>query len=344
MNQQLYLLFPNVFIILVSQPGRCRKSTAIRLARQLLYDIPGVHIGPDSVTRAELISYLSQINVEGQSALTLHSTELSSLLEPSGIQMIQLLTDLYDCDVKPWKYATKGSGKYDISAPYLTMLAATTPSYIAEGLPESIVGHGFTSRVIFVYEDRERFLNPFPKGVDAALVTALKHDLEHISQLKGEFRWTSEARSNYEHYYKNISQTEHPDHRVEGFHNRKSIHVLKLAMLCSLAEKDDLIIKPEDIGAAEQIIDLIEPKMARTFTAVGKYQHALDIERMHSMILKAGEHGVLLSEIYRSSYHVGSPAELEEMVKGLISMGTVRKDTKDKQIRLIATRKQALWD
>ncbi|NIN98949.1 MAG: DUF3987 domain-containing protein [Anaerolineae bacterium] len=329
-DQGFYLLFPNLYVVLVGPPGRCAKSTAIRMGRQLLYTVPGVNIGPDSTTREELIKILSESQSEGQCSVTLHSTELSSLLEPSGIPMIQFLTDIYDCEYsnpKGWQYSTKGAGRYEIHNPYLTLLAGTTPSYIAEGLPQKIIGHGFTARTMFIYEEKERFLNPRPKPPKKELVDALRDDLVQISQIKGKFSWDKDADEHYQTYYRSIGESEPPDHRVEGFHWRKHrTHIIKLAMLTSLSERDDKIITLPDVKAAEDILEMIEPKMARTFQSVGKYEHALDQERLLGQIIEAGNGGISVGELFRRNHFMGSLTALNEMLVGLEVMGVVRKE------------------
>jgi len=347
LDQGIYLLFPNIFAVLVGPPGRCGKSTAIRMARTLLYAVPGVNIGPDSVTREELIKRLAQSYSDGQSALTIHSTELSSLIEPSGIKMIQFLTDIYDCDYanpSGWQYATKGQGKDEIKDPFVTLLAATTPTYVADGLPENVVSHGFAARVIFIYEEQERFSNPFPKEPSGELIVALTEDLVTISQLKGQFRWTDEGRKTYKEFYDNLQVTQPDDYRLEGFHWRKRTHVLKLAMLCSLSEKDDLILTAEDIIAAHDIIKLVEPKMARTFTAVGKFEYASDLERIQAQLIRAGKEGIEIGELLRMNYYVGDVRTLDSMISGLVVMNSAVKDKRGDKVFIVSTTHRAIWE
>jgi hypothetical protein len=348
LNQGLYLLYPNIYVVLVSPPGRCGKSTAIRLGRRLLWNVPGVVIGPDSVTAEELIRELASTYADGQSAMTIHSTELSSLIEPSGIKMIQLLTDLYDADhynPQGWRYSTKTQGRDVIRNPCLTLVAGTTPSYVSEGLTEAIVSHGFSSRVLFVFEERERFANPRPKEPPPELIAALEEDLVQISQIKGEFRWTEEALKMYDDYYRSLHESEPVDYRIEGYHFRKRIHVLKLAMLCSLSEKDELILTSSDIQAAIEILDLIEPKMARTFASVGKFEHSLDLERLHDQITAAGPSGLPLPELFRRNYFIGSLSELDEMISSLIVMGAAKKiRDEDGTVRVVPVTERKLWE
>lgn len=331
LNQGIYILYPNMFVILTGPPGKVAKSTSIRLGRRLLYGVEGINFGPDSVTREELIRQMAQAGGKNQdSALTIHSTELSSLIEPSGVKMIQFLTDIYDCEWKPkgWQYATKGSGKDAIHNPVLNLLAGTTPSWIAEGLPTAATEHGFTSRVIFVYEESPRFLNPFPKEPDQDLVADLINDLDHISRIEGEFEWGKGSKNLYSEAYKKIAETIPHDYRIEGFHNRKKIHVLKMAMILSLARDDDLVLTPDDLGQAMDILDMIEGMMPKTFSALGKYEHASDLERIEARILSNG--GMTSKQIHDEFYAVGDVKQLAGILMMLQSMGRIRRVKKEK--------------
>ncbi|MGD9631374.1 MAG: DUF3987 domain-containing protein [Pyrinomonadaceae bacterium] len=324
LNQGTYILYPNMYVVLIGPPGRVRKSTTIRLGRRLLYDVEGIHFGPDSVTREDLISQLAKISLNSkQAALTIHSTELSSLIEPSGIKMIQFLTDIFDGDVK-WRYSTKGQGKYTINNPVLNILAGTTPTWIADGLPPTVIGHGFTSRVVFVYANDRRYLRPFPNEPDPNLVKALSLDLDHISRLEGEFTWGPGAKDCYNKIYEKIDKSRPRDYRVEGFHNRKDIYVLKVAMLLSIAENDSLILRAVDLDAAFDALNTIEESMHHSFSAVGKYEHAADYERLLAAL--AAEGGEMTSEeIYDRFHAVGDVNEIGAILNLTLSTGKVER-------------------
>ena len=325
-NQGLYYLYPNQFVILVAPPGRVAKSTAIRMGRHLLQALEEIHFGPDSVTREELINIMAKSYDKKQSAVVVHSTELSSLIEPSGIKMIQFLTDIYDCDWNPkgWQHGTKHSGSSTIMQPVLNLLAGTTPSWIAEGLPVNATQHGFTSRTIFVYEEAPRFLNPRPKEPDPELTAALKADLAGISLLEGVYRFTEAADKEYDDYYQLLEHTIPRDYRLEGFHWRKRAHVLKLAMLLAVAERDELVIDSPDIKAAVALLADVETKLAKTFSAVGKYEHASDLERILGQIRQAGGDGLSGPEILSQNYFAAKPEDLRSILLMLVMMKKVK--------------------
>jgi hypothetical protein len=326
LNQGTHILYPNMYVILIGPPGRVRKSTSIRLGRHLLLGLDGIHFGSDSCTREDLIKSLGKISVMAkQAAMTIHSTELSSLIEPSGIKMIQFLTDIFDGDIK-WQYSTKHQGKDLIENPVLNILAATTPTWIADGLPADVVGHGFISRVLFVYGADRRFLKPFPGQLNAELAKDLRADLDHISRIEGTFEWGEGSKDVYEKIYEEIDRTKPKDYRVEGFHNRKDIYTLKVAMLLSVARSDDLVMQQGDITTAYAALSAIEESMHKTFSAVGKYDHAADTERLLDAIMEEGQ--LTSEEIHRRFSAAGDVDQIGKMIQMLLSQGVISREVK----------------
>lgn len=306
LDQGMYVLFPNLYVALVGPPARTAKSTALYLAKQVAGATGTIKFGPDSCTREQLIQVMEGSKLNNQCAIALWSTEFSSIIGPSGILMIQFLLDIYDCnytDPQGWKYETKHQGKAAIVNPYLAGLFCTTPDYLVESMPDNIIGHGFTSRVIFVHEERERLQNPRPAKTDDLLGAALVSDLRHISRLSGQFQWTDEGAKAYDTFYHGLYQNIPEDHRIEGYHWRKKIHVLKVAMLLAVAEGDSLILDKREIDTAVQLLHGIEHNMARVFRSVGKYEYTTDIERVGAYVHNHKK--VLLEDVFRKFYHLG---------------------------------------
>lgn len=331
LNQGIYILWPNLYVILIGPPG-IAKSTSIRMGRKILLGVEDIIFGPDSVTREELIRIMARVGKKDkQSALTIHSSELSSLIDPSGVKMIQFLTEIYDGDFQ-FRYSTKGSGRDTIHNPVLNILAGTTPTWIAEGLPSTVVGHGFTSRIIFVFGDKPRYLKPFPKEPDSRIVSSLVNDLDYISRIEGEFEWGEGSMDYYAQVYEALARTRPKDYRIEGFHARKKNHLLKVAMLLSIADRDDLVLEVKDLKTAKKLLDSIEPNMHKAFSAIGKYDHASDLERVRNRIFEEG--GMTAQQIHEEFYAVGDVQEIAKILQMLLSMGAIAraKDEKGQSI------------
>lgn len=331
-DQNLYILYPNLYIALVGPPARTAKSTALRMGRRLIQNVPGVYLGPDACSREQLIRALAESKFNNSCAMTVHSSEFSSLIDTSGILMLQFLTDIYDCDFrdpKGWRYETKTQGKDQVLNPFLNLIFGTTASYLAEAMPADAIGHGFTSRTVFIYEEHERHRRPFPAVENRPLAKALIDDLKHISSIYGQFQWTADGIKAYEDFYEKLYQSAPNDHRLEGYHWRKKIHVLKVAMILSLAESDDLLLRARDIVTATDLLTKLEIRMSKSFSAVGKYDYATDLERIAAYIKHNGP--LPLHSIYHNNYFVGDHETVSKILATLKIMGAVDTFLKDQE-------------
>jgi hypothetical protein len=150
----------------------------------LLKQVPGIKFGPDVVTWPALVSafaassesFIYEDEWHTMSPLTLVASEMGSLINPQDREMVNLYITLWD-GRKTFEKVTKMSGNDTVEAPWINMLACTTPHWIADNMPAATIGGGFTSRCIFVYADtKERFI-PF---VDEMSDTADKHTRERL--------------------------------------------------------------------------------------------------------------------------------------------------------------------
>lgn len=331
LSQGYYIVYPNLYVILVGPAGKLGKSTVIRMGRKLLREVPDIRWSADSITREELIRFMERSKVGTQCAVTIHSTELSSLIDPSGIKMIQFMTDIYDCD-DVWEYGTKTSGRDKLDNPCLNMLAGTTASWMADGFPVSAIEHGFISRTVFLYEDTPRFLIPRPRLPNPELTQSLVDDLEQIAMIEGEFDWLPDGQTAYDKFYETIYSSMPGDYRIAGFHWRKRVLVLKVAMLLSIAENDSLEISEWEIETAGKIILEAEKNMPRAFSAIGKYDYSSDLERILTYIVVQGS--VSIAEIHRQNYAVGGD-EVKKILTTLSQMGAIQ-TSRDSEGQFIA--------
>lgn len=323
LDQGHFVVYPNLYVILVGPAGGPMKSTAMNLGMKLLREVEGVFISPPSMTAEQLLVILSH-----KPQLTISSKELSGLVGPSGLKMYHYLTELYGGDYEGdeiWDYETKHQGRNRIENACINLLACTTPSWIAEGMPAGVVEHGFTARTIFVFEEKERFLKPRPKRPSEALKEDLIHDLRYISELAGEMEWTTESGLYYDKLYEEIKTSTRQDHRTAAYFVRKAVHVIKVAMLLHLAESDSLVIEARDLKVAMALLAQIENKMHKVFSAVGKYELAMDVERVYAQILTSG--ALATSELMERNLHLGVGA-VKEILLALEAMRRVRIDRK----------------
>jgi hypothetical protein len=165
---------------------------------------------------------------------------------------------------------------------------------------------------------------------------ALKNDIDHISRLEGEFTWGTGAKEEYERIYMEIFYSYPQDYRLEGFHNRKKTHLLKIAMLLSLCESDDLIIKARDVTSALEFLSSVEVRMPDTFSAMGKYDHASDLDRIWKRIQQEG--GMTAMQIFDDYSAVGDVEVIGKIISHLHKAGRIRIEMKDGENYLVPLR------
>lgn len=334
-NFDYFELFPNLYVVLVAPAGRCKKSTAMRIGRKLLAQVPGVNFTTDSTTRERLIVDLAAAHADGHSSMTAYASEFASLLTSSGMDMVAFLTDIYDCPVE-WAHKTKMGGTNKIKAPWLNLFGGTTPDWIARSLPLDTVGIGLTSRIIFVYQDTPRIRKAFPKLTDdqKMLGELLLKDLVTISTISGQYILTPEAEQFYEAWdLKNQTERAIDDPRLSGYYERKPMHVIKVAMVIAASQHDDPVLTKDDVEKALEILDRAEPAMARTFSAVGKNPLTLDIEQVLMALTMAKDEGISYGELLDRFKHSVRKDELSEVLDTLQLIGHVKAVSNEKGVR-----------
>lgn len=335
LEMQYFDVLTNMFVNLVAPAGTARKTTALKIGRNLLKEVPGIHFTTKVSSPAALIKQFAELpNLEHQS-LTCVSYELGTFFSANTAEMVDLATDLYDGN-PDWDKQTIARGIEKITKPWFNFQSGTTPQWLGDYLTATAVEGGWVSRSIFVYEDTRKLANPRPKK-DPALAVLRKeliNDLTHISTLSGEVTFSQDAGAYYDAWYLDKLEPgksrfpKFPDTRVSGYYERKHIHVLKVAMLLAVAERDELVLEQRDIETALALLEQIEPGYHRSFSAVGKNLHATDLERILAQVSIGGEEGLTYGDIVRKNYHALPKRELDDALSQLQQMGAVTFDLK----------------
>ncbi len=314
---------PYLYIMFVAPAGKARKTTTLSYSDDLLLQELGIKKASASMTVQVLMKRLSD---SPDNSLSIQIKEFGTFYNQSKEMMIDFLTALFD-GVKRHDSDTLSRGVEFAERPCINLIAATTPVWIAENLSENAVGGGFASRVIFIFEDTVRRRRLFyHRGKDKidpdkmkALHADLLMDLVHISQnIDGEFKLTDEAEAFAEDWY--IKYADNPtvsDPRLTGYNERKPAYMLKLAMLCHLAYSDELLINKGDVQQALALLKNVEGKMLRTFQAIGKNPHTLDLETIVEYVNEVGE--IAPDKLKKHFQHVATPRMLDELIAFLIT-------------------------
>lgn len=289
-DQRYFQWTPNFYIILVGPPGVVTKSTTMRTGIKLLRELPGIHMGPQSMTwqgltlaleeAVDLVPYPNGVDNDQMlpmSCITCDVSELGTFLRPDDPRMIDVLVDLWDGQLGRWEHKLRTQQGAQMQNPWINILGCTTPTWIRQNIPEHMVGGGLMSRVLFVYGDHKRHLVAYPADLieDSAYKEderRLIEDLKIIGSMIGPMELTTEAKIwGVEWYSKHwASRPEHlASDRYEGYLGRKQTHMHKLAMVLSAAETSDLKITKSHLELANAMLGGIEADMVKVFENIG---------------------------------------------------------------------------
>ena len=274
-----FVVFPNLYVVLIAGSGRCRKSTAIKQLVRILKALdPGPNLVSQKITPEGLIDALK---VEQDVAASSRGSvgfvivdELSVFLNRKSYEggLASLLIPLYDCD-NHIEYRTKGRGIEELRGSSLSLLGASTIDWLKNAIPSDAIGGGLTSRMIFVYVSEPPAPVPWPAfGPEKQqLLESLVAFLEKVQGLEGEVTLSEEAKSYYEKRYIDFSKnsTLFDDPLLSGYASRRFVHFLKLGIIFSVSEgRTDLVIQHSHLLCAENILTMIEPGMPRVLSMV----------------------------------------------------------------------------
>lgn len=312
---------PHLYVMLVG-PAGYRKTTAMeKFGIPLLEKVaPILTQGPTFVTKEALLTQI--INSE-DSSIYLTITEFGDIMQKNGPEMYDFFTSMFD-GKKKVESRTQSRGIEFAEKPCINMLAATTPQWISSNMPVAAIGGGFASRVIFVYADVLSRKQMYYRNLDFDALNALEddliHDLSHIANnLEGDFTLTEEAFDFMEDWYQNTHPDKAPSPKLEGYWQRKPTHIHKVAMLHSVATKDELQLTLKDFQFAIAAVESTEPSLVKVFSGVGQNEYTYSMEDISSFVMTRKK--VTQAELLREFKADADPAKLLELVQGCVMMG-----------------------
>lgn len=273
-------LYPNTFVVLVAPPGVGKTEITWRV-RDLWAALEEHYIASTSVTKASLVDELAAANrriitndmknpVEHFNSLLLCINELGVLIPSYENEFMNTMTDLWDCKHYSERRRTSKI-EIDIKKPQLSFLAACTPSYLMHVLPEGAWDQGFLSRTMLIYSgDRQlRSLFATDKTNDEEF-EELKNQLQSISKLFGEIKFTEEAAAAIDRFHLTDGEPK-PDHpKLLSYNIRRTVHLLKLCIISSVSRSDEKRVRIEDYQRAMDWLLEAEHNMPDIFKAMSQ--------------------------------------------------------------------------
>lgn len=294
-------IYPNLYIVLVG-PTTARKGTAISQAKHFLYNpAVGVKIAADSMSKAALVRNFKraeQTFTDSEGLLHIHSSllaiapELTVLFSLKDHGFLDALTDWYDTQKNPWIHETISGGEQGINGVLLTLLGGTTPAHLRLHLPPESIGGGLTGRMLLIYAPRKGKIvsNSIITKEEIKLQNILTRDLIEISNLGGQFKFTSEFLDTWIEWYEHFDEHEEcKDDRFLGYFGRKPATLKKLSMIFSAAQRDTRLIHVEDFLLALEALDEVEKTMYYSLQGIGKNEWAALTQSVMEEVERVGE-------------------------------------------------------
>lgn len=212
----------------------------------------------------DTIGKLNEIQIDTRDPRTMYivAGELNSILGENNTQMLTFLQEMWDGG--SYRYKLRNT-QYEIKDGLLSILGGTTPSQIALSMPPEAIGQGFTSRVIFVFGDKQYARIARPK-LDTSAGEEIGGILGNVfNRFSGPFEEAEDAAALSDELY--MRGVEIKDPRFLHYADRRQAHLQKVSMALA-AGRGEMIIKVQDVRLADQLLMFTENLMP---DALGEY-------------------------------------------------------------------------
>jgi hypothetical protein len=201
-------------------------------------------------------------------SLQIGATEFGTFLSAYDTEFLSTLNDLYDC-VRYKEAKRHMKTPIEMPAPQLNLIAGTTPAWLGGTLPETAWAEGFSSRLLLIFAGERIKVDLFGIGPqDEELRQKLIADLIDINGMFGQLQFEPEVVETFTAWYM-MDCPPVPDHpKLEHYLPRRHIHLLKLAMVMSVARASDYVIRMVDYQNAMDMLLEAEIFMPDVFKAM----------------------------------------------------------------------------
>lgn len=342
-------IYPNIYSLLIGVAG-CGKDTAINKCISMLSDLGNVTITADVETVEGMLRFIGgdpdanppkvsptekiRIWPDGVSRETheivIVATEFIDFIRVNPTGWTGLLNSIYSKDVR-YSYHTKNCKDDNIIGPYVVLVGGI-PTDVSKQLQEiGVISTGLARRTLLQYGERKYHEpRPFPLFTDverAARTRCLDH-LKKIQTYSGALKFSPEAIQWWTNWYTEHSKTllARCTPATQGWLSSKPTQVQKLAMLNSLAVRDDLLITPDELEVALAVISDVESGFLMVFSGIGRNENSGVATRILEQ-LKHSPTPIGYKKLFGNYYNQFTAgrgaAELLEVMQYLVSTGEV---------------------
>jgi len=297
LGRQVYLkygvfnLYPNLYIVLLGKSTVMRKTACLNLAKHIIRKFNNGLILPNDFTPEGLFNLLND-----KPAGLISWSEFGAFLINASTKSYQaglkeFITEAYDC---PDLLNKRLSGKeYSINNICLNITTASTIHWFTDRINESDTLGGFLGRFIYMpckAEDKNGWYY-MPQPESMALSNKLVIDIKTISELKGEFKISEEAKTiqiKWLRSHENELEMLEDSKGIIGFYARLSDYLLKFAMLYEISGNRTLEISEGSMLRAVKMVNQLKKSIDELMSDhIAFTKEAKDMQKVLNLI-KAG--------------------------------------------------------
>jgi hypothetical protein len=349
-NKKIYKLYPNTYTMLVAKSG-LRKGFPVKIAQKLVeaLDVTKVVSGRNSI-QAIILELSRQWTLESGKVLNnahafIVNDELGSLLvEDPSAQTI--LTTLYDSFYHSnWTDTLKSDGRKVLKDICITMLSATNQVHLTEFLDSTSVTGGFIGRTLIIYEEKKSRINALidDDEIIELNLSPLIDRLKVISTIKGQMVLESESKSKYKDWY--IAYNEKMENSTSdddtGTSERLHDHILKIATLLSLSERDDRIITPQHIEDSIDLCTTFTSSVKRITLGRGKSETSDKTRIVLEYLIAQPDFSCTRKQLLRARYGDIDAIDLDKVIDTMNQAGIIGMTNTSEGVRITIDEKYA---
>jgi hypothetical protein len=340
-DQSYFKIYANQYVILVAGSGACKKGAALGVARGLIQDALGDRDDklfiPGKIYKEALIRVMNKrvadpfskddTPVQVHRAITLYSPELGSFLDKNMQQsgMADFLTEIYDCPTDH-DHITKNAGVDKLKDVWVSMIGATTPTWMQRNMTPAVFGEGFVSRTMLIYADKPKGSFPRPTITEEMKHTRaqLVADLDRFSHLRGDFTFGPGAGEFFDKWYDGRDRGGRGVSVESGFVEREPDHVLKVGMMFSLSAGTEPLIHVPHLEAAIKLVGRIKATMSHALAGAQAEAGQQSMFQVLATIQKwEDSRGATLQQLGRRLFNSLDPETIQKCIVGLRQNGQI---------------------
>lgn len=338
--------YPNIYTLIIAKPAM-RKAKPLNSTIELLKHVDNTKIIEGRTSIQAVIQRLGEterrkngVSVSGASGF-IFSEEISAMFTDDDAN-IPVLTDLYDFKSSyTSSLITRGTTR--LTNVVVTLLGASNEELLKPIFNSRAIYGGLLSRCLIVYGDKVRHRNSLMWLTSKFDPTELRRGMLNISNLKGFFVMTEDAKKHFDKWYNEVCPSLEKSAGITGAEGRVHINVLKVAMLLAVARTCSLVVAEEDVRLAIENVQSLFVNYKRLTLGSGKSKDADPQVKILHTLWMATEYTLSRSELLNSIWADVSADVLDSCLRTFVEAGLVTLTEGDKVgIQTISLGKKAI--